>query len=129
GYSFFFLGDKIAKTTVDVNVKEAGLAETMDLVLAEKDLDWYVEDKTIVIKRSGNKAVSVQDLKAAELIQQHRVSGRVTDEQGNPLEGVTVHEVGGQATVVTDSDGRYRIDVAEANGKLAFSIVGFESLE
>lgn len=129
GHSFFFLGEQIAKTLVDAKVEQADLAEAMEVVLAEKGLDWYMEDKTIVIKRSGNQRLSVQDIKSTEVSQQHRVSGRVTDEQGAPLEGVTVRVVGGQTTVVTDLNGRYSIDVSDENGKLAYSIVGFESIE
>ena len=42
---------------------------------------------------------------------QNNVSGIITDEQGEPLIGVTVTEVGTNNATVTDIDGRYSLNV------------------
>ena len=55
---------------------------------------------------------------------QSKVSGVVTDSQGEPLIGVTVMEVGTQNGAVTDMDGRYSINVAQGKS-LQFSYVGY----
>ncbi|MBO4827315.1 MAG: TonB-dependent receptor plug domain-containing protein, partial [Prevotella sp.] len=55
---------------------------------------------------------------------QSKVSGVVTDNQGEPLIGVTVMEVGTQNGAVTDMDGRYSISVAQGKS-LQFSYVGY----
>src|SRR5690606_31654694 len=49
GYSFFFRGDDIATTRVNVTIKQADLPQAMEQLLAERNLQWYVEDGTIVI--------------------------------------------------------------------------------
>ena len=52
------------------------------------------------------------------------ISGRVTDEKGQPLEGVTVAESGTSNMVFTNSSGNYSISILPS-GSLQFSSVGF----
>jgi TonB-linked SusC/RagA family outer membrane protein len=56
------------------------------------------------------------------------VSGRVLDENGQAMPGVTVLERGTSNGVTTDSDGRYSLTVAD-NATLTFSFVGYVSQE
>ncbi len=55
---------------------------------------------------------------------QTRISGTVTDQQGEPLIGATVSTAGGGA--VTDLEGRYSI-TAQPKGSLTFSYVGYKT--
>lgn len=59
---------------------------------------------------------------------QQKVSGRVTDESGNPLSGVTISIKGKNVAVVTDAKGNYTIP-ADANDELIFSYIGFAKVE
>ncbi|HCN84945.1 MAG TPA: TonB-dependent receptor, partial [Sphingobacteriaceae bacterium] len=57
-----------------------------------------------------------------------RVTGMVTDEQGNPLTGVTVEVKGTSIGTATNSKGNYSIEVE--NGQvIVFSIIGYETRE
>jgi TonB-linked SusC/RagA family outer membrane protein len=58
-----------------------------------------------------------------------KINGIVTDDNGKPLEGVTVQEKNAKAIVATKSDGRYQINVSSQNAVLIFSFVGFEEQE
>ena len=58
---------------------------------------------------------------------QSNVSGVVTDENGEPLIGVTVVEAGTQNATVTDIDGRYTLNV-RPGAKLNLTYVGYENL-
>lgn len=59
--------------------------------------------------------------------QTNKVTGTVSDEQGQPLPGVTVVQEGTTIGTITDFDGNYTLDVP-ANGNLVFSFLGFESV-
>ncbi len=59
---------------------------------------------------------------------QHRVSGTVTDKDGEPLIGVSVIEAGTTNGAITDLDGRYSLDVA-LDKTLMFSFVGYQKKE
>ncbi len=130
GYSFFFLGNELARTRVNVAVKEADLAEAMAAILDRKALDWYVEDKTIVIKRSerpkaGDRPGGVTPLTRL----QRTVAGRVTNEEGEPLAGVSVAQKGTDRQAMTDSEGAYRIILSDDADVLVFTSVGYRTEE
>src|SRR5205085_2647882 len=57
------------------------------------------------------------------------VSGKVTDNNGQPVEGVTVQERGTKITAVTKSDGSFTINASSGRATLVLSSVGYESQE
>lgn len=61
-------------------------------------------------------------------IQQSTVTGRVTDADGAPLEGVSVQIKGSGGGTVTDQEGKYTIQIGD-NGILVFSYVGYSRQE
>lgn len=63
------------------------------------------------------------------LFQQITVKGKVTDEKGEPLIGVSIHVKGTQTGTSTDVDGRYSIAVNDASAVLVFFYVGFKDKE
>lgn len=78
-----------------------------------------LQAKVVINKRSGYEFSS--------LMQQNRtVKGKVVDEKGIPLPGVTILVVGSTKGVSTDLDGSYSIDV-KTTDKLLFSFIGMES--
>lgn len=66
------------------------------------------------------------DLSVPAAQQQITVTGRVVDQQGEPLPGVTITIEGTTRGVITDIDGSYSIQ-AEPASKLIFSFVGMEN--
>ncbi|WP_128546941.1 SusC/RagA family TonB-linked outer membrane protein [Larkinella soli] len=57
------------------------------------------------------------------------VQGKVSDEKGEGLPGVSIVLKGTQKGTTTDADGRYRIEVPNAASTLIFSFVGYISQE
>ncbi|MEO9145269.1 MAG: TonB-dependent receptor [Ginsengibacter sp.] len=55
------------------------------------------------------------------------ISGIVTDESGQPLQGVTIKERGTGNSVVTNADGNFQLNVASENSVIEISFVGFVS--
>jgi TonB-linked SusC/RagA family outer membrane protein len=53
------------------------------------------------------------------------VTGRVTDDKGNPLPGVTVQVKGKEGGTTTDKNGKFTIEVPDAASTLVFTYVGF----
>ncbi|MGE5521808.1 MAG: carboxypeptidase-like regulatory domain-containing protein, partial [Candidatus Dadabacteria bacterium] len=63
------------------------------------------------------------------LIAQQRVSGRVTDENTQPLRGASVTVRSTTTGVTTDADGRFEITVPNLQSTLVISFVGFAKQE
>jgi len=58
-------------------------------------------------------------------IQQIRITGTITDENGNPLPGVNVQVEGTTTGTITDVNGRYTIELPDRNAVLLFTFVGY----
>ena len=61
--------------------------------------------------------------------QQKHISGKVTDEKGNPLVGVTVLVKGTTLGVITDASGKYKISNVPQDASLIFSFIGMTTQE
>jgi TonB-linked SusC/RagA family outer membrane protein len=57
------------------------------------------------------------------------VTGKVTDQKGAPLTGVTISSVGVKKNSLSDNNGSFSIQVSEKVKALLFSYVGFETKE
>jgi Ca-activated chloride channel family protein len=57
------------------------------------------------------------------------ITGKIVDQKGNPLPGVTVSIKGTNITTTSAEDGGFSITVADENTVLVFSMVGFDQQE
>lgn len=57
------------------------------------------------------------------------INGTVKDENGQALQGVTVHAIGTNQTTQTDVAGSYTLDSVAANGIMVFRMVGRKNVE
>ncbi len=74
-------------------------------------------------------AYSPDEIGALPLKTEKIVSGRVTDEKGEALPGVSIMEKGTQKGMTTDTDGRFSFEISGAGSVLVFSFVGYISRE
>jgi TonB-linked SusC/RagA family outer membrane protein len=57
------------------------------------------------------------------------ISGKITDDKGEPMPGVNVFIKGTTQGTISDSNGRYSIDIDNPNTTLTFSFVGYKIQE
>lgn len=124
GSSFFFQNEHIATIRIDADVRAEELAPAMEKILSGRHLGWYMEEGVVVI--APKPAASSRN---EVVLQQQQISGKVTDELGLPLEGVTVVIKGGGAGTKTAADGSYQIVLPNTSSVLVFSSVGYETTE
>ena len=60
-----------------------------------------------------------------DLLQQQKIGGTVTDVKGNPMPGVNIQVEGTTVGSISDVNGKYSIDVQNANNVLVFSFIGY----
>src|SRR5690606_10800637 len=85
------------------------------------------KDEAISYTISGNAIVIRQ---REETQQQRTITGQVSDENGNPLEGVTVRVNETNVATTTDANGNYELRVPPGGEmRLVYSILGFETAE
>ncbi|MDR2948467.1 MAG: SusC/RagA family TonB-linked outer membrane protein [Prevotella sp.] len=85
----------------------------------------------IFFQYSFASAIEVKDTNEIQNTEQNNltVKGAVTDENGDPLSGVSVVVKGTTTGVMTDLDGTYTINVPNSNSTLVFSFIGFHKQE
>ncbi|MFW6371852.1 MAG: carboxypeptidase-like regulatory domain-containing protein, partial [Bacteroidota bacterium] len=111
------------KKKVSVSLEEATIDEVLLAALNEQDLEWDVYDRQIVLRKS----TTMPDQAAGQ--QQRTVTGTVTDQNGEPLPGVTVLVEGTTTGTVTNSDGNFSLNVPADAETLQFSFVGMRTQE
>lgn len=62
-------------------------------------------------------------------ISDRTITGRITDERGEGMPGVNIQIKGTQQGTITDSDGRYRLNIANNDAVLIISFVGYVTEE
>lgn len=117
-YRFFFLQDDIKKLgKIDINVTDATVQEILQQVLGN-----------VLAYKILNRNLIVISPNAAALADKIEVHGKVVDEAGSPLIGVTVKVKGQSIGVVTKVDGSFSLAVDE-KVTLVISFMGFEPQE
>lgn len=130
GYDFLYLHEDLEHAKpVSLHVDKAPLAAVLATCLADQSLTYEIRN-TAVLVRKKTKGTSQNTLAKAVVPKQQRdITGKVTDENGEPLGGVTVAVKGKSIAVTTDPEGNYRISVPQSNDVLVFNFLGYQVQE
>ncbi len=113
---------------VNVSLKNATVVEALNKVLDKRPFGYEIIQNTLVIKPLKNVQVGLKDDLQQSPVQKV-ISGKVTDDNGMPLAGVSISAKGSAAGTATDNAGNYSITVNDDVGSLIFSMVGYETRE
>ncbi|MDR6941028.1 TonB-dependent receptor [Mucilaginibacter pocheonensis] len=100
---------------VTINVKDALFADVLQSLLKDTQLKYQIAENGLVVITSKNG--EIKDIK---------VKGKVVDEKGLPLAGVTVKQEGTKFGAITNVNGEYELTVPNG-ARLTFSYIGFSS--
>jgi TonB-linked SusC/RagA family outer membrane protein len=125
----FAYADNVLKPSfkININANNKSVRQVLDEVLAPFNLTYKVIDDVIVIsEKAAAETVGTVRFAAVKAI---KVQGKVTDDAGLPLPGVSVKYKGSGTGTVTDVNGTYSLDVPSNDGILVFSFIGFTTRE
>lgn len=122
GYRFVFNynemdGYKVTQALSNVDIKTA-----LTRVLIGHPFEYVIEGSRITVKKltvsdSGTQTIPVQ---------MHTVTGRVSDQSGNPVTGATIVDASSRRGTLTDANGYYSLSV-QSNSSLIFSHVAYQT--
>ena len=122
GLRFIYNEDKINNLDpINVNVKNEEVVKVLTSIFKETQLTCLFKDNVIVLMNKN------YDPRKMEQETEHIVKGKVTDEKGNPLPGVTILIKGTSSGVATDVEGKYSIRLYNDKAELVFSFIGMVS--
>lgn len=115
---------------VSFNLINSTVGEVLDRLLLPLQLKYEVSGRHIVLDKVEfkPKQTFLEEKTEAEIIE-IAISGKITDEGGNPLPGVSVLVKGTQSGTATDEKGVYKLTIPDKTVTLIFSFVGYKSIE
>jgi TonB-linked SusC/RagA family outer membrane protein len=117
-YRFLYTDNPVFENNrVTLKVQNASFSDVMGRILEGTGLAYTINSNALVVLSFTPSPVMAL------------IKGKVTDEEGNPLLGVTVQVKGSGTTVVTDANGNFSIESGSSNAVLVFSSVGYISRE
>jgi TonB-dependent starch-binding outer membrane protein SusC len=126
GYSFVYNNGILQRArNIDIVVSGATVEDVLNLCIKGQPFSYFIVDKTIVIKPAGQAGAAATSPLAPP---PGDIQGKVTDNKGTPLSGVTVMNKKTKKATKTDEQGNFTIR-ASASDVLVFSIVGYKNVE
>jgi len=126
GYVFFYDDKLVQDVKISLQVKNGNIDEILNTYFKDLPLSFSIIDqKNIVVK---TKEESVLNKLIKYFTPPARITGKVTDENGKPLPGVTVINTKTKIGAITAADGSYALQ-AEHDNVLRFSFIGYKTRE
>ncbi|HQX95445.1 MAG: SusC/RagA family TonB-linked outer membrane protein [Chitinophagaceae bacterium] len=117
--------EKVGKVTLDV--RNMPVSHVLNICLKDEPVSYTIMDGRIVVKPSSTgkfQSPIISTTNPQEPLAAIPIKGRVTDKDGNPLEGANVKVKGSKTGTTTDNQGRFTINVNEGD-ILVVSYIGF----
>ena len=122
GYQYFFVDQWMKETkAVTIHVQNGTLKEVLDLCFKDQPFSYAIVQKTIVVSQKPPATDTVRHLP--------EVKGRVVNDQGEALVGVSIAVKGENKVTLTDKDGLFTIKDVPVGARLQVSFVGYETQE
>ncbi len=131
-FTFFFSPEDVNGIIVpEIGLEKASLEKVLDLCLEGTNLEYEIIYKAVILKKRTESLPEkgLPDELATDLQQKKELKGKVTDEKGQPLPGVSVVIKGTTVGIITDANGKYSLLNVPENATLQFSFVGMKKQE
>jgi TonB-dependent starch-binding outer membrane protein SusC len=129
GYQFFYADEVIAAAKkVTVNIKKVSIEDALDICFKDQQLGYTISENTIIVKRKAFVPVVTTTTIATKVAPTDvEIKGKVTDEKGQPISGVSVIVKGTKAGAKTDGVGEFTLTAPNNAVTLVFSSIGYET--
>jgi TonB-linked SusC/RagA family outer membrane protein len=126
--SFWFsTKDVNVEKIITIKVKSESIENVLKMIL--KDQDVYFEQKSdhIIISKLSSKPEKITYFNKSQLV--HKLTGFVTDENGEPMLRVSIRDRMSRIGTVTDANGKFSIVLPDSIKTLLFSYIGMIPIE
>jgi len=111
---------------MNINLKNATIFQIMDVALEGQNVNYDVYERQVILSK-GKSTVPWLNRDRAQ--QERTVTGVVSDQDGQPLPGVTILVTGTTTGTVTDANGEFTLSIPGDAETLQFSFVGMKTQE
>ncbi|RYZ62785.1 MAG: SusC/RagA family TonB-linked outer membrane protein [Chitinophagaceae bacterium] len=126
GVLFFYNADWLQKANpVTIKVKNTPLQKALDLCFSNQPLSYSLVGNTVVIALKKIEPAP----QASQAVAAIDVTGRIVDEQGQPLQGANVQVKNSTNGTITDAGGNFSLRNVPEGAVLVISFTGYTTLE
>lgn len=119
GYDFLYSAVLLKSANpVTISIANASINQVLDKCMANQPFSYIINQKTVTI-----------NAKPYSKPKDNPIRGRVIDETGKPIPGVTIKVKGASQVALTDNMGNFSMTVPDLEVILEVSSIGFEKLE
>jgi len=130
GYFFWYDHDVLKHCgQVSVHLKNASIEEALNALVRKKPIAWRIVGDQVISLQYVPISEPLNSNPAEVRVKQSEITGRVTDELGAPLPGVSVQVKGTTQGTQTDLEGNFSLRVTGENVSLVFSLIGYQEEE
>ncbi len=119
---YFLYNSKIVDVDrkIDVSLQSKKIEEVLDVIFDKTSVEYTIVDRQIVLSNSELHSDGEQ---------KRQIKGKVSDENGEPLPGVTIVFQGTTQGTISDIDGNYSMVMPDNAEVLVFSFIGMMTQE
>lgn len=129
GYTFIYTENLLQKgKNISISANNASIEQVLRECFKDQSLTYSIVGKYIIIREKEDETHN-EKVFYAPPPPPINITGKVTNDKGEPLVGATVTEKGTKNTAVTKEGGNFTINTTEAKTGLIISYVGYESKE
>lgn len=114
-----------ASKRINADFRNASIDLVMKEIIKGNDLDYDIEEKTVVIKPRERTFID----RLIERFQTIDVRGKVVDEAGNGLPGASIKVKGLSKQTTTDANGEFTLSGVADDAVILISYIGFQGKE
>ena len=122
-YFFFNEEEFNAEQKITVDLRNTTVKKVLDQILKDSGMKYEMVDNYIVLRKAQKSPLAVFKQQGG------KISGKITDQSGEPLPGVSVFVKGSTIGITSDFDGKYTLEVPSNAEVLVFSFVGMRTQE
>ena len=114
-FMFFYKSEEIDNNQrINLKVKDKLVSEILSEITKNNNLTYKITGKHIIITKATTTSQALR-----------KITGIITDENGEPIIGANIVEKGTTNGTITDIDGRFSLDVADKS-VLIVSYIGYD---
>ncbi len=123
-YSFVYTREQINKSNpVNLNIKDASINQALDICFSNQPLTFVIDSKHIIVKDKPQKTNAL--LSAIEV----DITGKVLNEQNEPMVGATVTVKGFRNATATNENGEFALFSVNEEATLIVTSIGYIAAE
>ncbi|MDR0510021.1 MAG: carboxypeptidase-like regulatory domain-containing protein, partial [Rikenellaceae bacterium] len=124
GSRIIFNTEDVEQYRVTANIYRMTVTKALDVILKSTPFTYSLKEEFItIIKKAERQAAT------GPSAEQRTVTGKVVDEQRQPLQGVNVREKGAANGAVTNGEGVYTLSIPSGSATLVYSHMGMRPVE